>query len=775
MAPTLSLCVMTPGPPERIRALLELCRPHVDEVVLVVDSAGDLEVLDACADLADQRVVVECRQVRRLTGWMYSRCRGDWLLRLDDDEVPSAGLLRDLPRLIALRRPAAVLLRRHWLHPVPSSRVSSRPWSPDWQVRLLRNVPGLWTFTGLMHDATQVVGERHHAEHGIYHLDPLLQPLAARRAKRDRYEAERPGMLNDGVGVNEVYVPEDHHVDVEAVPPDDVALIERVLAGSRPPRRRRPRGSQPERLGIEQVERLVGTRTVTDDAHRARVWLAAEVGSVRAGEAFHVEVVTENLGTEWWPAGEVEPVIRLGYEWRSPAGDRVASGGRGAFTEVVEPGAVVRTPLRVVAPPTVGGHVLEVGVVHEHVQWFDGDSVRVPVEVGPPSGGSGAADAPIVFGQPRFTGADVAELVQAVESGWPGTGPRATAFAERVSEMVGAAHVVPVSSGSAALQLALRALGVGPGDEVITTTLTFVATASAIVAAGAEPVLVDVDPGTRNIDPAAVAAAIGPRTAAIVPVHLAGLPCDMDAIAALAARHGLAVVEDAAHAFGAAWRGAPVGSLSPVTAFSFNAVKNLAMGDGGAVATDDEGLARRVRTMAHQGIDQTAWQRVVADAAVPPATATELGIKANLTDVNAALGLHQLAGFAHAQQHRAELWRAYDRALFDLPVEVPPLAPDHVEHARHLYSVVIHDDLADRRDAVRAHMWRAGVGTGVHYVPVHRHPWWSERLGLAEGAFPHAERVGRATASLPMSAHLDLDQLGRVVRALSAALDRSAR
>jgi hypothetical protein len=384
MAPSLSLCVMTPGPPERVRALLECCRGHVDEVVLLVDAAGDRETLDACADLADRRYVVDCSEVVIALGWMLHRCRGDWILRLDDDEVPSAGLLAALPALVRERFATNIALRRRWLYPDRRTFVTTRPWLPDFQVRLVRNVPGIWTFPGPRgHGALEVLGERHFSAEAIYHADPLLRDVAVRRAKRARLAALQPELNADGVPANDVYVPEDHAVLLAQVPAQDAALIEHVLRARPAPATaaRSARGPAPERVSSADLARLTRSRAVLPGAYAARLRIDEPLGTLVAGRPRHVEVVAENLGTEWWMPGDRAPWIRLGCRWLDPAtGAPTAPEDRALFTETVLPGRTTRVMFRLVAPAEPGRHTLEIDVVHENERWFD-CAARAQVEV----------------------------------------------------------------------------------------------------------------------------------------------------------------------------------------------------------------------------------------------------------------------------------------------------------------------------------------------------------------------------------------------------------
>lgn len=361
-------------------------------------------------------------------------------------------------------------------------------------------------------------------------------------------------------------------------------------------------------------------------------------------------------------------------------------------------------------------------------------------------------------------------MVDTLRSGWIGTGPRTARFEELFAEYVGSPHAVAVSSGTAALHLSLLAAGVGEGAEVITTPMTFPSTANAIVHAGATPVFADVDAVTGNIDPERVAAAITPRTAAILPVHYAGRPCRMDALEELAATHELLLVEDAAHAVGGAFGNRRIGAIGDATCFSFYVTKNLVTGEGGMVTTADAELAARVRRLCLHGMDCDAWQRFSVHS-FRHYEVTEPGFKSNMTDVQAALGIHQLAKVERGLARRLEIWAAYDAGLAGLPVEPPAAEEPATVHARHLYSVLV--EAGRPRDGVLDGLIGHRIGTGVHYRPVHLHPFYRERFGHREGDFPHAEAIGERTLSLPLSPALTDADVADVLEAMTEVLSRA--
>ena len=328
-----------------------------------------------------------------------------------------------------------------------------------------------------------------------------------------------------------------------------------------------------------------------------------------------------------------------------------------------------------------------------------------------------------------------------------------------------------MNSATAGLHLALEALGIGPGDEVITTTHTFTATAEVARYLGADVVLVDIDPATLCIDPQQVEAAITPRTKAILPVHYAGLAADMATLLAIARKHGLKVVEDAAHALPTTCGGRLVGTLdSDVTVFSFYANKTITTGEGGMVVTRDAALAQRMRTMRLHGMSRDAFDRFTAKV---PSWYYEIvapGFKYNLTDIAAALGIHQLRRARAFHQRREQLAALYDEGLRSLPVITPPWPKDDDSHAWHLYVLQLADTAAIERDALIERLFAAGIGCSVHYIPLHLQPYWRDRYSLRPEQFPHSDRAYRRMLSLPLYTRMTDSDVLRVVDAVHTAL-----
>ncbi|HTR97233.1 MAG TPA: DegT/DnrJ/EryC1/StrS aminotransferase family protein [Candidatus Acidoferrales bacterium] len=341
-------------------------------------------------------------------------------------------------------------------------------------------------------------------------------------------------------------------------------------------------------------------------------------------------------------------------------------------------------------------------------------------------------------------------VLESLESGWITTGPKSLELARRVAAIGGAKHGVAVNSATGALHLALEALGIGPGDEVITSTWTFAATVNVIEHVRATPVLVDVEPDTLNLDPRLVERAITPRTRVILTVDYGGQPCDYDALQALAAGRGIAIVDDAAHALGAAYRGRPVGSLARVTAFSFYATKNLSTGEGGAAVTDDAELAERIQLLSLHGMSRDAWKRY-GDTGSWFYEVVAPGWKYNLSDVLAAIGVGQLDRFAEFQARRRALVERMRTGLAPVAeVRTPTERPD-VTHAWHLFPIALElERLTIDRAAFIRELRAENIGTSVHFIPIHRHPHFRDSLKLAPAGFPVAEDAYARAITLPL-------------------------
>ena len=361
-------------------------------------------------------------------------------------------------------------------------------------------------------------------------------------------------------------------------------------------------------------------------------------------------------------------------------------------------------------------------------------------------GGRPVRERLLPYGRQALDESDVAAVVEVLRSDWITTGPAIGQFEEAIAGFVGARHAVSFSSGTAALHAAVFAAGLGAGDEAITTPLTFCATANAVLYQGATPVFADVRRDTLTIDPDEAARCVTPRTKAILPVDYAGHPADLDAMLALADRHGLVVIEDAAHALGATYRGRGVGSIAHMTMFSFHPVKHLTTGEGGMITTDDAGLAQRLRLFRSHGIESDARARQAGGTWFYEMTA--LGYNYRLTDIAAALGLAQVPRLAANLARRRAIAARYDAALAGTSgLTLPAVAAD-VAPAWHLYPIRI-DPPADRGEVFRA-LRAEGLGVNVHYIPVHLHPYYRDRFGDRRGEFPQAESAYQELISLPM-------------------------
>ena len=373
----------------------------------------------------------------------------------------------------------------------------------------------------------------------------------------------------------------------------------------------------------------------------------------------------------------------------------------------------------------------------------------------------------LVFGAPQIYDAEIEEVIASLKSGWLGTGPKVARFEADFAAYKETAHAVAVSSCTAALHLSMLAAGLEPGDEVITTPLTFSATVNAIIHAGATPVLADVDPVTQNIDPAMVKSKIIGRTRAILPVHFAGRPCDMDSLSKIAERHGLIMIEDCAHAVEAEYKGRKAGTFGDFGCFSFYVTKNVITGEGGMVLTASEDAAARIKILALHGMTKDAWNRF-SDTGYRHYQVVELGFKYNMMDLQAAIGIHQLARVEANWARRGEIWQRYLEAFGALPVGLPAAPEADTRHAYHLFTILIEEERSGiGRDAFLDAMTAQNIGVGVHYLSIPEHPFYRQRFGWRAEDTPHAMGIGRQTVSLPLSQKLTDGDVGDVIDAVS--------
>jgi dTDP-4-amino-4,6-dideoxygalactose transaminase len=377
----------------------------------------------------------------------------------------------------------------------------------------------------------------------------------------------------------------------------------------------------------------------------------------------------------------------------------------------------------------------------------------------------------LVFGRPLIGQDEIDEVVDSLRSGWVGTGPKVQRFERMLESYVGASHVRCVGSCTAALIIAMKASGICQGDEVLVPGMSFAASANAVELVGGTPVFVDVEAETGLIDLEAAEAAITERTRAIMPVHLAGRPVDMDRLNALRDRQGILVIEDAAHALGAEWRGRRIGDWGNLTAYSFYVTKNITTVEGGALALEDEALADTVERLALHGLSMGAWQRF-SDEDFKHYEVREPGYKFNMTDVQAALGIHQLPRLDGWIDRRAELWARYDQLLRSTPLQLPAAPDRRSRHARHLYTVLVDQAAAVPRDDLLASLTAQRIGVGVHYRGVHLHPYYRERYGLDPKSLPVASDISERTLSLPLGPNVtgrDQDDVAEALRVAFAS------
>jgi dTDP-4-amino-4,6-dideoxygalactose transaminase len=376
----------------------------------------------------------------------------------------------------------------------------------------------------------------------------------------------------------------------------------------------------------------------------------------------------------------------------------------------------------------------------------------------------------LVFGSPLIGEEEKKEVLDCLETGWLGTGPKVARFEQDFRAYKQAGFAVAMNSCTAALHLSILAANIGPGDEVITTPLTFCASVNAIIHAGAQPVLADVDPTTFNIDPVRVEAQITKRTKAILPVHFAGRPCDMDGLGMLAKKHGLLLIEDCAHAIETTYKGKHVGTFGEFGCFSFYVTKNVATGEGGMVLTPREDAANRLKILALHGMSKDAWKRFT-DEGYKHYQVVECGFKYNMMDIQAALGIHQLRRVEASWRRRQEIWQIYQRAFRDLPLTLPAPPEEGTRHAYHLYTVLVDFERTGvSRDAFMGAMTAENVGVGVHYRSIPVQPYYAERFGWKPEDYPNSVSIGEQTVSLPLSAKLTDEDVHDVIRAVRKSL-----
>jgi len=376
----------------------------------------------------------------------------------------------------------------------------------------------------------------------------------------------------------------------------------------------------------------------------------------------------------------------------------------------------------------------------------------------------------LVFAQPLIEQAEMDEVLDSMRQAWIGTGPKTQQFERDFSAYIGLPHAAALNSCTAALHLACMTLDLKPGDEIITTAMTFCASVNSIIHAGGTPVLADINPDTINIDPALIEAQITPRTRAVMPVHFAGRACDMDAIMGIADRHGLRVIEDCAHAIETTYKGRHAGTFGDIGCFSFYATKNVVTGEGGMALSNNEEFIRRIRIMGLHGMSADAWARF-SDSGYKHYQVVDHGFKYNMTDMQAALGIHQLPRVDRYRARRRAIWERYMEAFALLPVGLPGPIGTQETHAYHLFTLRINEKAAGiSRDAVLSALTARRIGCGVHYLSMSEHPYYRERYGWKPEDTPHAMAYGRETISVPISPKLSDRDVEDVIEAVTDSI-----
>jgi len=380
----------------------------------------------------------------------------------------------------------------------------------------------------------------------------------------------------------------------------------------------------------------------------------------------------------------------------------------------------------------------------------------------------------LVFGSPAIEQPEIDEVVECLKSGWIGTGPRVHKFENAFRDYIGSKYAMALNSCTAALHLSMLVSGVSAGDEVITTPMTFAATGNAILHTGAKPVFVDVEKDSMNIDPHLIEEAITPKTKAILPVHFAGRPCKMDHIMEIAQKNNLLVIEDAAHAIEAKYKGQKIGNIGEMTCFSFYVTKNLVTGEGGMVTTNNEEWAKKIKVFGLHGMSKDAWKRF-ADKGYKHYQVVSPGFKYNMMDIQASLGIHQLGRLGKNFERRKEIWGIYNKAFEGLPVTTP-LEEKNTVHARHLYTLLLDiDKLKISRDDFMNALHRENIGTGVHYVSLHLQPYYKETFGFKEDDFPNSAYISKRTVSIPFSAKLSDKDVQDVIKVVTKVVNQNMK
>jgi dTDP-4-amino-4,6-dideoxygalactose transaminase len=378
----------------------------------------------------------------------------------------------------------------------------------------------------------------------------------------------------------------------------------------------------------------------------------------------------------------------------------------------------------------------------------------------------------LIYSSPKIEDAEIDEVISIMKSGWLGSGPRVALFEDRFKAYRNSSHAIAVNSCTAAIHLSMIACNINPGDEVITTPMTFCSTVNAIIHAGGTPVLADIDPITLNINPVEIKRRLTRKTKAILPVHFAGRPCDMDAIMLIARENGLVVIEDCAHAIESEYKGQKTGTIGDFGCFSFYVTKNIVTGEGGMVLTQNEEHANRIKRLALHGMDKDAWKRF-GDDGYKHYQVVECGFKYNMMDLQAGIGLQQLKRIEEYWKRREKIWNIYIAELSGLHVDLPASAEENTKHAYHLFTLQIEKKLCGlSRDEFINKMTAHNIGVGVHYQSIPEHPYYNQTFGWNPNDYPNAYQIGQSTVSLPISAKLTDKDVDDVIRAVKLIIKK---
>lgn len=369
----------------------------------------------------------------------------------------------------------------------------------------------------------------------------------------------------------------------------------------------------------------------------------------------------------------------------------------------------------------------------------------------------------LVFGSPMIEQPEIDEVVATLKSGWLGTGPKVAQFEQMFAEYKGSKFTVALNSCTAALHLAMLAVDIKPGDEVIVPSMTFAATANAVIHAQGRPILADCEKESMNIDPEDIRRKITKKTKAIIPVHFAGRACNMDAIMEISKEYNLKVIEDCAHAIETEYKGKKVGTIGDFGCFSFYVTKNIVTGEGGMVITDNEDYAGKIKVLALHGLSKHAWKRF-SDEGYKHYQVVYAGFKYNMMDIQAAIGIHQFPRVDRYWKRRQKIWNKYNEAFKNLSVFTPAIIEQNTRHAYHLYTLLLDiDQLSITRDQFLKELTKRNIGVGVHYLALHMHPFYQETYGYKISDFPNAQWISERTVSIPLSAKLTDEEVQDVI------------